>query len=109
MAAKSKIGVDADLECARAKLVQTLGVRTALQMQPHVREHGAVPEAERLLRNRRGTHIVTGGQHLSGFLNERLEELRVENGPTEVDPVAASASLESNPVRGESPAEPGNV
>ena len=53
--------------------------------------------------------MVTDGQRLVCLIYESLEDLRVENGPTEVDPVAASASLESNPVRGESPAEPGNV
>ena len=109
MAAKSQIRVDADLERPRAKLVETLGLRTALQVQRHVREHRAVPEAECLLRNGRGTRMVTGGQRLGGLVYERLEDLRVENGPTEVDPVAAAPSLDGNPVRGESPAEPGHV
>ena len=68
-----------------------------------------MPEAECLLRNGRGTRIVTSGQRLGGLVYERLEDLRVENGPTEVDPVAASPSLDGNPVRGESPAEPGHV
>ena len=68
-----------------------------------------MPEAECLLRDGRGTRMVTAGQRLSGLLHERFEDLRVENCPTEGDPVAASASLEGNPVRGESPAEPGHV
>ena len=109
MAAKSQIRVDADLERPRAKLVQTLGFRTVLQVQRHIREDRAVPEAECLLRNGRRTWMVTGGQRLGCLVHERLEDLRVENGPTEVDPVAAPPSLEGNPVRGESPAEPGHV
>jgi len=109
MAPKGKISVDADLERPRAKLVETLGLRTALQVQGHVRENRAVPEAERLLCDGRGTRIVTAGQRLCSLLHERLEDLRVENGTTEVDPVAAPASLEGNPIRGESPAEPGHV
>ena len=109
MAAKGQIRVDADLERPRAKLVQTLGLCTACQVQRHVREDRAVPEAECLLRNGRGTWMVTGGQRLGCVVYEVLEDLRVENGPTEVDPIAASASLDGNPVRGESPAEPGHV
>ena len=109
MAAKGQVRVDADLERTRAKLVETLGLRTALQMQRHIREDKALPEAECLLRKGRGTRMVSGGQRLSGLLDERLEDLRVENGPTEVDPVAAAPSLDGNPVRGESPAEPGHV
>ena len=53
--------------------------------------------------------MVTGGQRLGCVVYEVLEDLRVENGPTEVDPIAASASLDGNAVRGESPAEPGHV
>jgi hypothetical protein len=68
-----------------------------------------VPEAEGLLRDGRGTRMVTGGQRLGSLVYERLEDLRVENGPTEVDPVTAPPSLDGNPVRGESPAEPGHV
>ena len=68
-----------------------------------------MPEAECLLRNGRGTRMVTGVQRLGCVVYEVLEDLRVENGPTEVDPVAAPPSLDGNPVRGESPAEPGNV
>ena len=109
MAAKSKIRVDADLERPRAKLVETLGLRTALQVQRHVRENRAVPETECLLRDGRGTRMVTGGQRLGCLVYEVFEDLRVENGPTEVDPVAAPPSLDGNPVRGESPAEPGHV
>ena len=109
MAAKGQIRVDADLERPRAKLVETLGLRTALQVQRHIRENRAVPEAECLLRNGRGTRMVTGGQRLGCLVYERLEDLRVENGPTEVDPVTAPPSLDGNPVRGESPAEPGHV
>ena len=80
-----------------------------LQVQRHLREHRAVPEAECLLRNGRGTRMVTGVQRLGCVVYEVLEDLRVENGPTEVDPVAAPPSLDGNPVRGESPAEPGHV
>jgi hypothetical protein len=109
MAAKGKIRVDADLERPRAKLAQTLGLRAAVQMQRHAGENRAVPEAECLLRSRRGTRIVAGGQRLGCLVYERLEDLRVENSLTEVDPVAAPASLEGNPARGESPAEPGHV
>jgi len=109
MAAEGQISVDADLERARPELVQTLGLRTALQAERYVRENRAVPEAECLLRDGRGTRIVTTGQRPSGLLHERLEDLRVENGPTEVDPVTAPPSLDGNPVRGESPAEPGHV
>ena len=109
MAAESKIRVDADLERQRAKLVETLGLRTALQVQRHVRENRAVPEAECLLRDGRGTRMVTGGQRLGCLVYEVFEDLRVENGPTEIDPVAAPASLDGNPVRGESPAETGHV
>ena len=86
MAAKSKIRVDADLERPRAKLVQTLGLRTALQVQRHARENRTVPEVECLLRNGRGTRMVTGGERLGCLVYERLEDLRVENRPTEVDP-----------------------
>jgi hypothetical protein len=82
---------------------------TALQVQRHPREHRAVPEAERLLRDGRGTRMVTGGQRDGCLVYEVFEDQRVENGSTEVDPVAAPSSLESNPVRGESPAEPGHV
>jgi hypothetical protein len=109
MAAKSQIRVDADLERPRAKLVQTLGFRTALEVQRHIRKYRAVPEAERLLRGGRGTRMVTGGQRLGCLIYERLEDLRVENGPTEVDPVTGPPSLDGNPVRRESPAEPRHV
>jgi len=109
MAAKSKIRVDADLERPGAKLVQTLGLRTALQVQRHARENRAVPEAECLFRNGGGTRMVAGGERLRCLVYEVFEDLRVENGPTEVDPVADPASLDDDPVRGESPAEPGNV
>ena len=85
------------------------GLRTAVQMQRHIREDRAVPEAECLLRNGRGTRMVTGDQRLCCLAYKRLEDLRVENGPTEVDPVTAPPSLDGNPVRGESPAEPGHV
>ena len=53
--------------------------------------------------------MVACGERLGCFVYEPLEDLRVENSPTEVDPVAASASLDGNPVRGESPAEPGHI
>jgi hypothetical protein len=109
MAAKSKISVDSDLERPRAKLVQTLGLRTALQVQRHIRENGAVPEAECLLREGRGKRMVTGSQRLGCLVYEVFEDLRVENGPTEVDPVAAPASFDGNSVWGKSPAEPGHV
>jgi hypothetical protein len=109
MSAKGEIRVDTDLECPRAKVVQALGLRTALQVQRHVRENRAVPEAECLLRNRRGTGLFTTGQCLRCLVYECFEDLRVENCPTEGDPVTTSASLEGNPVRGESPAEPGHV
>ena len=109
MAAKGEIRVDADLERPRAKLVEALGLRTALQVQRHVCENRAVPEAECLLGEGRGTRLVTGGQRLGCLVYERLEDLRVENGPTEVDPVAAPAPLDGNPVRGESAAETGHV
>lgn len=68
-----------------------------------------MPEAECLLRNGRGTRMVTGGQRSGCLVYERLENLRVENGPTEVDPVTAAPSLDGDPVRGESPAETGHV
>ena len=68
-----------------------------------------MPEPECLLREGTGTRVVTGSQRLGCLVYERLEDLRVENSPTEVDPVAAPASLDRNPVRGESPAEPGHV
>jgi hypothetical protein len=68
-----------------------------------------VPEAECLLRNGRGTRMVAGGQRPAGLVYEILEDLRVENGPTEVDPIAAPQPLDRDPVRGESPAEPGHV
>jgi hypothetical protein len=109
MASKGKIRVDADLDRPQAKLVQSLGLRTALQVQRHIREYGAVPEAECLLCNGRGTRLVAGVQRLGCVVYEVLEDLRVENGPTEVDPVAAPPSLDGNPVRGESPAEPGHI
>ena len=97
MAAKSQIRVDADLERPRAKLVQTLGLRAALQVQRHVRENRAVPEAECLLRAGRGTRVVTGGQRLGCLVYEIFEDLRVENGPTEVDPVAAPRRSTATP------------
>lgn len=53
--------------------------------------------------------MVTGGQRLGCLVYERLEDLRVENCPTQGDPVAAPASLDGNPVRGENPAKPGHV
>ena len=53
--------------------------------------------------------MVTGGQRLGCLVYKRLEDLRVEKSPTEVDPVAAPESLDGNPGRGESPAEPGHV
>ena len=53
--------------------------------------------------------MVAGGERLRCLVYEVFEDLRVENGPTEVDPVADPASLDDDPVRGESPAEPGNV
>jgi hypothetical protein len=109
MAAKGKFRVDADLGRPRAELVQTLGLRTALQLQRHVRENGAIPEDERLLRERCGTRMVTGGQRLGCLVYELLEDLRVENRPTQVDPVAAAAPFDGNPVRGESPPDPGDI
>ena len=53
--------------------------------------------------------MVTDGQRLVCLVYESLEDLRVENGPTEVDPVAAPPSLDGNSVRGESAAESGHV
>ena len=53
--------------------------------------------------------MVTDGQRLVCLVYESLEDLRVENGPTEVDPVAAPPSLDGNSVRGESAAESGYV
>ncbi len=53
--------------------------------------------------------MVTGGQRLGCFVYEVFEDLRVENGATEVDPVAVTSSLEGNTVRGEDSAEPGHV
>ena len=109
VAAKGKFRVDADLECPRAKLVQAVGVRAAVQVQRDPGEYRAVPEAECLFRDGCGTRMVTGGQSLRRLVYEVVEELRVENGPTEVDPVAAAPSFEGNPVGGESPAESGHV
>ena len=68
-----------------------------------------MPEAECLLRAGRGTRVVATGQRLGGLVYESLKDLRVQNGLAEVDPVAAPASLDGDPVRGESPAEPGHV
>jgi hypothetical protein len=109
MASQNQIRVDADLERQQAKLVQALGHCAAVQMQRHPSENRAVPEAESLFRNGRGTRMVTGGQRLGCVVYEVFEDLRVEHCPAEVDPVAAPPSLEGNPVRGESPAEPGHV
>ena len=99
MASQGQVGLDADLERPRTKLVETLGVRTALRVQGHVREDRAVPEAECLLRDSRGTRSVAAGQRPGGLRHARLEVLRVENGPTQIDPVAGPPSLEDDPVR----------
>jgi hypothetical protein len=81
MAAESKIGIDADLERPQAKLVQALGLRSALQVQRHVRENRAVPEAECLLRDGRGPRMVTDGRRLACLVYEPLEDVRIENAP----------------------------
>ena len=78
-------------------------------MQRDPGENRAVPEAECFLRTGRGARMVARGKRLGCFVYEPLEDLRVEHSPTEVDPVAASASLDGNPIWGESPAEPGHV
>jgi hypothetical protein len=43
--------------------------------------------------------MVTRRQRFGCLVYERLEDLRVENSPTQVDAVAAPASLDGNPVR----------
>ena len=44
--------------------------------------------------------MVTGSERLGCLVYEPLEDLRVENSPTEVDPVAALPSLDGNPIWG---------
>ena len=77
MASQGQVGLDADLERPRAKLVETLGLRTALRVQGHVREDRAVPEAECLLRDGRGTRVVVAGRRPGGLRHERLEVLGI--------------------------------
>ena len=109
MAAKGKIRVDADLERPRAKLVQTLGLRTASRCSVTPARTGPCqrPSASFAVDAARGWSPAASAW--AAWSTSALEDLRVENGPTEVDPVAAPASLDGNPVRGESPAEPGHV
>lgn len=109
MASQGQIRVDADLERPRPKLVESLGLRTAVRAQRNAGEDRAVPEAQRLFRVDCGSGVVTGGGRLGGLVHERLEDLRVENGPAEVDPISASSSLEGGAVRRERLAKPRHV
>jgi hypothetical protein len=68
-----------------------------------------VPEAECLFREGSSPVVVAVGGRLGGFVHERLEDPRVENGPAEADPVSASPSLEVDPVWREHSAEPRDV
>jgi hypothetical protein len=101
VATQGQIRVDADLECPRAKLVEALGLGAGVEVQRDAREDRAVPETQRLLGEGCGSSVVAERRCLGSLLYERLEDERVENGPAEADPVAASSSLEGNPVRRE--------
>ena len=68
-----------------------------------------MPEVKCLSRERCRTRVVSRGGRLTCLLHERLEDLRVENGRTEIDPVSASASLEDDAVRRKRLAKPGDV
>jgi hypothetical protein len=68
-----------------------------------------VPQAQCLLREVGSSDVVADGGRLAGLVYERLEDLRVENGRAEPDPVPTSPSLECDPVRRERLAKPGHV
>jgi hypothetical protein len=104
-----QIRVDADLERPRTKLLEVLGIRPAFRVQRNPGEDTAVPEAESLFREGRGSRLVAGGGRLGGLVNERLEDPRIENGWAEVDPVAASSSLEGDAMRRENLPKPRHV
>jgi hypothetical protein len=109
MASQGEIRFDADLERPRSKLVQSLGLRPAIQAQRNARDDRAAPEAERLFREGRGSGVVTRGGCPGGVVHEGLEDVRVENGWAEVDAIAAASSLEGDAVRRERLAKPRHV
>jgi hypothetical protein len=78
-------------------------------VQRNAGEYRAMPKAQCLLSEGRGSGVVADGGRLGGLIHERLEDPRVESGPAEADPVSASPSLEGDAVRREHLAEPRDV
>jgi hypothetical protein len=89
------------LEDPQPKLIEAFRLCAPVQGQRYTGEDRAAPEAQCFLRESRGSGVVAGGRCLAGLLNERLEDLRVENGPAKANPIPASASFECHPVRRE--------
>jgi hypothetical protein len=106
---QGQVCVRAGLERPRSKFVEALGLRAAVRVQRNTGEDRAMPKAQCLLREGRGSRVVAGGGRLGGLLHECLEHPRVENGAPEADPVSASPSLEGDAVRREHLAEPRDV
>jgi hypothetical protein len=109
MAPLSEIRVDSDLERPQAKLFETFGFRAALQVQGKAGEDGTAPESQGVFRELRSSSFVVCRGCLSCLVHERLEDLRVEDGRAEVDPVPAASSLESDAMRAERPAKSRHV
>ncbi len=68
-----------------------------------------MPQVQSLPRERRGTTVVSRGGRPGGLLRERCEDLRVDDGLPETDPVSASPSFESDPVRRQHSPQPRHV
>jgi len=105
----SEVGVDADLERSRAKLLQALRLRSAVSVKRRAGEHRTVPQAQRLARSARGLFGIAGGKRIRRLIYERLEDPRVERRRAEIQPIAAAATLERDPVWCEHASEPRDV
>ncbi len=109
MASQGQIRIDTDLERPRPELVEAIRLGAAVQVQRDAGEDTAVPEAQRLLRERCGSGVVTRGGRLDGLVHKRFEDPRVEDGPAEADSVSASSSLEDDAVRHEQLSKPRHI
>ena len=87
MTAEGEIGLDASFLCGQAKLLEPGDLSLCEGLVGEVRERGAAPEAERLVKQVGCPLGLVRRQRAAAFLDESLEPLEVELTRLELDGV----------------------
>jgi hypothetical protein len=76
-------------------------------MQRDTRNERSAPERKRLLR--KSGSALRFGRGFGRFLDERLEDARVQDRVTQVESISVETSFDRRPVWGETPPEPRDI